>query len=106
MIRVLDILDLPELVLSVGGELVYQGYRLLLRLPLRVIQYLLTIQDSVCLFLVSEFHIVVELLSELLDLYVMRLENLVILREIREGPALLVLSHYPRYHSHCAVDLG
>jgi hypothetical protein len=46
-----------------------------------------------------------KLLSEFLDLHVMRLEHLVILGEVLQDPALTVLSHDACDHTHCAVDL-
>ena len=105
VVGLFDALELAEFVLSIRCELVNQSNRLLLGLSLRVAQHFLTIQDGVCLFLVAKLHIVMELLSEFLDLDVVGLEHFVILGEMLQDPALSVLPHDTRDHTNGAIDL-
>ena len=94
-----------ELLLPEGDELVNEPNGLDLGLLLGLLEDLLAVGDSVHLLLVADLHVMVELLSELVDGSVVRLEDLVELRHMREHLGLWVLTDYTRDHPYCAVDL-
>lgn len=103
---VLDLVDHPELVLSVGLELFKQGDGLLFRLFLCFSEHLFAIDQGVDLFLVPDLHLSLVLARVFVDVLLKWLKDFVEFRQSLQQITVLIIVENLVHHLNGAIYLG